>query len=343
MGRRVVVVAMMLLGSAGLGLSCRHGRVLAAPPSLGDGVRVELEEARLGRENVDVELMAYNDTDSLIEINRNQIAVVAPDGSEYYRVGGREIHKLAPHSRHPINMGVRVSREPFRGAKGFYLRFDGFYAGDLRVQLPPMAVGQPTGSPGSPNAQFVAALPATQGATSGEQPGVFRRMYNAARGGDSAAPAQPPRESMQQYRGPRRHLKAEGLKCAAMPLKTKDVAEQMEFIMDELLLTELQQSGFEAIGPDDINALLGFEKTKEAVGCDDMSCVADIGGALGVEYITAGNVASLDGSMVLTLKLIDVRNTKVLSRVNKVADGGDKGLPKMIAEAVQELVARSEL
>jgi len=65
--------------------------------------------------------------------------------------------------------------------------------------------------------------------------------------------------------------------------------------------------------------MLGFEKVKSAVGCDDASCIAEIGNALGVDFLAAGSVAKLETSMVLTLKLFDVRKTKVLARANRMA------------------------
>jgi hypothetical protein len=168
---------------------------------------------------------------------------------------------------------------------------------------------------------------------------TFDLQHSSAAASASPAPA----STVQSFTGERRRVGKSGLKCAAMPLKAKDVAPQMTFIMDDLLLAEIQQSGFEAIGPEDINALLGFEKTKSAVGCDDASCVAEIGNALGVDYLAAGSVAALEGSVVLTLKLIDVKRTKVLARVNKMAEDGPKGLPRLIGEAVSDLVAQSGL
>ena len=79
------------------------------------------------------------------------------------------------------------------------------------------------------------------------------------------------------------------------------------------------------------------------MGCDDASCVAEIGNALGVPYLTAGNVANLEGSTVLTLKLINVQTATVVARVSKIAGGGNQVLPRIIAEVVQEMVARSGL
>jgi hypothetical protein len=239
----------------------------------------------------------------------------------------------------------------------------------MRIDVPPMAIGEPTWGPGNVNRSFAAsgstpraggspAQPQTAAASGDQKPGFFRRMMNAARGKENepgAAPAgqgtatattatpAPESAGMQEYRGPRRQLRGTGLKCAAMPLRTKDMKAQMAFVMDELVLSELQQAGFESIGPDDINALIGFEKTKQAIGCDDMACATELGNALGVNYLVAGSVALVEGSVVLTLKLLDTRNPRVLARSNKVAEGGQKNMPRVIAEAVQDLVERSGL
>ena len=47
--------------------------------------------------------------------------------------------------------------------------------------------------------------------------------------------------------------------------------------------------------------------------------------------------------MVLTLKLINVQETTVSARVSKISEGSAKVLPRIIAEAVQEMVRRSKL
>jgi hypothetical protein len=141
----------------------------------------------------------------------------------------------------------------------------------------------------------------------------------------------------------RHRIKADKIRCAAMPLQAVSVDKDMVKVIDDFVLSELQQAGFEAIGTDDISVMLGFEKTKEAVGCDDASCAAEIGGALGVDYLVAGKVSTLGKSRVVTLKLVDVRNTKVMARSNRTAEGTESALPGLVAQAVQELVTRSGL
>jgi len=374
--RRLSVPVLLAVSLLVFGEGCRRGRVLVAKPSVGRGVRIEANDgARIKGVYVTVPLVVINETDEALEVNRNQIAVVGPEGREVYRDSGRELTTVPPRSRASIALEVEAPDKNFlRDAPGIYLRFDGVYVGNMRVDVPPMAIGEPTWRPGNVNRSFAsagttlrpgerpAAQPQATAAATDAKPGFFRRMMNAARGkdGEPAAPAgqgaapgatagtttaAPVADTagMQEYRGPRRQLRTAGLKCAAMPLRTKDMKAQMAFVMDELVLSELQQSGFESIGPDDINALIGFEKTKQAIGCDDMACATELGNALGVNYLVAGSVAIVEGSVVLTLKLLDTHNPKVLARTNKVAEGGQKNMPRVIAEAVQDLVERSGL
>lgn len=156
-------------------------------------------------------------------------------------------------------------------------------------------------------------------------------------------PRQTPASGLQTYTGERHKIRALGTRCAALPIQPIDVPEEVVFLSDELLLTELQHSGFEAIGPDDVSAMLGFEKLKETVDCNDATCIAEIGGSLGVTYLVAGKVAMLEGGLVLTLKLVDVQHAVVLARTSRMSDGGTGALPRLLAESVQEIVARSGL
>src|SRR5689334_8728659 len=55
-------------------------------------------------------------------------------------------------------------------------------------------------------------------------------------------------------------------------------------VLTESLTTEVgRASGAQVIGRQEIGSMLGFERDKQLAGCtDDVSCVTEIGGALGV-------------------------------------------------------------
>jgi hypothetical protein len=313
--------------------ACARSKPLVGGPGQvsGSGVTFTVKKARTKKNRLDVYLVARNDTAQPVMVNRNMISVVLPNGRELRRSGGRQSHTIAPNGgTHGVNVEtVGDGSVDLRTVKDVWVRFDGVCINDMQVQVPPLPIGNPTHQPGSASVGGCAGFaPSTDVAYA---PGTS----TTATGG-----------GMQRYNGPRAKLQKPNQKCAAIPLAMPEgsaVANEVAFVMDEVLLSELQASGFEAIGPDDINAMLGFEKVKDAVGCDDAGCIAELGNALGVEYLVAGKVAGVEESMVLTLKIIDVQETRVLARANRIADGGQATLPRLIGEAVQELVQRSGL
>ena len=137
-------------------------------------------------------------------------------------------------------------------------------------------------------------------------------------------------------------LKSPGIKCASLPISPLGISGDVAKLIDEVLLGELQGAGFEALGSDDINAMLGLEQLKDAVACDAASCMTEIGGALGVEYLISGKVGALDSAKLLTLKLIDVRQAKVLARANGQIES-EAGLPDLTNRLVDDLVRQSGL
>ena len=137
-------------------------------------------------------------------------------------------------------------------------------------------------------------------------------------------------------------LQTPGIKCASLPISPLGISGNVAKLIDEVLLGELQGAGFEALGSDDINAMLGFEQLKDAVACDAASCMTEIGGALGVDYLVSGKVGTLGSAKLLTLKLIDVRQARVLARTNGQSES-EANLPELANRLVADLVRQSGL
>ena len=137
-------------------------------------------------------------------------------------------------------------------------------------------------------------------------------------------------------------LQNPGIKCASLPISPLGISGNVARLIDEVLLGELQGAGFEALGSDDINAMLGLEELKDAVACDAASCMTEIGGALGVDYLVSGKVGALDSAKLLALKLIDVRQARVLARANGQCDS-EADLPELANRLVDDLVRQSGL
>ncbi len=111
----------------------------------------------------------------------------------------------------------------------------------------------------------------------------------------------------------------EGTKAAVVDLKPHGVDGAIAQNLTELLTLELKKfEGLGVISREEIKTMLRFQAEKSALSCDDdTSCLVEIGGALGVDYLVTGSVGKLGDSFVVTLKLMDVHRATVASRVSE--------------------------
>jgi len=93
-------------------------------------------------------------------------------------------------------------------------------------------------------------------------------------------------------------------------------------VIEEHLAFELAKTGaFQVTGRDDILRMLDHEQQKQMTGCADDSCLAEIGGALGVDKLVGGAMDKVGESVLLTLKLINVRTGQVERRESERLKG----------------------
>ena len=126
---------------------------------------------------------------------------------------------------------------------------------------------------------------------------------------------------------------------AVMPLVAKRIPTDTTEVLDDILLGAVhRQSAHKVIGASDINAMLGLERMKDALGCNDTVCAAEIGGALGVDYLLAGAVSRLGENVFITLKLVDIRNTEVMGRGQVKVQNDENLFSNAMTRAVQEVL-----
>ncbi len=86
-----------------------------------------------------------------------------------------------------------------------------------------------------------------------------------------------------------------------------------------------QRTGYSVLSPADIQAQLGFDKTKQLMGCTDGSCVAELAGALGVDFLISGSLAKVGSSIAFEASLIDTAKCSVIRRYsNRIKGGSDE-------------------
>lgn len=70
------------------------------------------------------------------------------------------------------------------------------------------------------------------------------------------------------------------------------------------------------IGSSDIQAMLDLEQTRSAMGCEEESCLTELGGALGVPYLMVADIGTFAGQFIVNMKVLSVEDGKVGSRVS---------------------------
>lgn len=135
--------------------------------------------------------------------------------------------------------------------------------------------------------------------------------------------------------------KAETDKIAVMPITFQRVNEDVVAVLNELLLNHVDSiTGQTIIGASDINSMLGLDRMKNAIGCDDVSCAAEIGGALGVDYLLVVNVGVLGDKLILSAKLIDIGKTEVAERASLQVNNDERFFQSGLISLIEALFGK---
>ncbi len=137
---------------------------------------------------------------------------------------------------------------------------------------------------------------------------------------------------------------ANPVKVAVMGLKaTAGIPPEFLESLVALIPEELERLGpFKAITTADINQMLAYENLKDQLGCTDVACLAEIGGALGVAYLISGNLTLVGDTYLLQLQLMDIVQARSAGRVAREYKGGPMGLLEEVRAATR-LVVREVL
>ncbi len=129
------------------------------------------------------------------------------------------------------------------------------------------------------------------------------------------------------------------IKVSVMDLKAEiGVDSRVVNLLYEVILSEFQKySNVSIISKSDITSMIQHEAQKEILGCNEDSCMAEIGGALGVDKIVLGNVGQIGTSFIITLKLADVKNATVENRISKTITMDENKLVPLVKILANEL------
>ena len=113
---------------------------------------------------------------------------------------------------------------------------------------------------------------------------------------------------------------------AVLDLKAGDGVSQalIHFVTGAVARAAQSTEAFRVISADDIRALLSLEATKQACGAGSPSCLAEIGGALGADYMISGSLDQVGDKLNLSLSLLDVKRASNVSRASRAFKAGDQ-------------------
>jgi len=93
-----------------------------------------------------------------------------------------------------------------------------------------------------------------------------------------------------------------------------------------VLTADAARIGFDVISQADITAMLAFQKQRQMLGCTDDGCLAELGGALGADFVLSGEAAVVGSRNHVSLVVVDAKKAKVLGRNAGFSEAGEDQL-----------------
>ena len=127
-------------------------------------------------------------------------------------------------------------------------------------------------------------------------------------------------------------------RLAVLPVQATQAKVPLELI-DDAVLSAAQATGrYQAIGKDDINAMLHFERQLEVLGCSEAACGSSVGQAIGAERLLVVRIGRVEQAWVASAKLIDVQNVRVEARRTEIIPGGDRALLEALPQLISNVL-----
>jgi TolB-like protein len=107
----------------------------------------------------------------------------------------------------------------------------------------------------------------------------------------------------------------EKTKIVVLELEASGIeSAQAELVGGVVAQTLSRFDTLEVVTTDDIRRVADFEAQKQALGCDQESCLAEIAGAMGAQYVIFGRLGALEESLLVQLNLFDAGAARPVAR-----------------------------
>ncbi len=105
------------------------------------------------------------------------------------------------------------------------------------------------------------------------------------------------------------------------PLRALGVSKQETTILtDEVRTQAVRADRYTVVAPEEMKAISDELERQLAGGCDETSCIAEIGGALGAHFLVTGTLGKLGKRYTINLKLIDIEKVRAVRTGNLRAE-----------------------
>jgi hypothetical protein len=113
-------------------------------------------------------------------------------------------------------------------------------------------------------------------------------------------------------------------------------------LLTSFLLSKLfEVEHLSAVGKGDVEAVVSAEKQREALGCNDVTCMAELGGSLGADLVLYGELGTVGTKYNLNVSVVDSTKAKVAARASLVVEQNEdklmQALPGLVADVVGKL------
>jgi hypothetical protein len=127
------------------------------------------------------------------------------------------------------------------------------------------------------------------------------------------------------------------LKLAAPNLRSANLPADSAAFFSEHLAQQLTLRGFKVTGSAEIGTLIGLERQRQLLGCNDQaSCLTEIAAALGVDGVLTGNVGKFEDTFALNVKVVSARDASMMAIYSSQAEG-EKALLDELNRAAEQL------
>ncbi len=124
---------------------------------------------------------------------------------------------------------------------------------------------------------------------------------------EEAGPKEPPARLLAPPRARERVL--------VLDFRNDSAREDLVRIVRDSLVAHLSRSKeIDVLSSDDLRRVADLQAQKQAMGCDDSSCLAELAGAVGARYVMFGNVGQLGALIQINISLLDVSTTEMKAR-----------------------------